>query len=330
MLGVQMLGRGKVIVKEFPDPSPKEGEVLIKVKASGLCGSELGAFRGAEERPSNTGHEVAGVVVDATSSSRLKEGDRVGVHAIHGCGKCRWCMAGQYTFCDNLSVPGGTHAELIAVPDHVCLKLPDEAPFDVGVLLTGDGIGLPYHVSRKLNTRGGEVVCIIGAGPVGLGNIIMQSFLGTYVIAVDINDYRLSLAEELGAAETINPNADDLPKTVEEITKGVMADKCILAVGIQEAIPMALKCIGKGGSIMVVGEYSKEVPIIPSRDLIRKDISLMGVWYYHYSEYPHIIDFYRRGLPVEKMITDHFPLKEAQAAFDKFAAGKAGKVILEP
>lgn len=329
MLGVQFLGNEKVIVKEYPEPMLDGNKVLIQIKASGICGSEMHAYRGPTVHPFNGGHEVAGIVIDAGKSTRFKVGTHVGVHAVWGCGDCRWCAVGQYTFCDRRTGCPGTHAERIAAPEHVCLKLPEEIPFDVGVLLTGDGLGVPYHVSRRLNTKGGDFVCIVGAGPVGLGNTIVQSFLGAEVIVVDINDYRLSLAEASGAAHTINSQKVNALEAVKEMTHGMLADKCIEAVGRAETLKLALKLVGKAGTVMAVGEQG-DVPISPSAELIRRDITLMGSWFYHYSEYPAMLDLYRRGLPIGRMITDHLPLVEAQAAFSKFANGQAGKVMLEP
>ena len=329
MLGVQLLGNENVIVKEYPEPVCDGNNILVQIKASGICGSEMHGYRGAKAHPFNGGHEVTGVVIDAGKSTRFVVGDRVGVHAVWGCGDCRWCAIGRYTFCDNRSGCPGTHAERIAAPEHVCLRLPEDVPHDVGVLLTGDGLGVPYRVSQRINTKGGDFVCIVGAGPVGLGNIIVQSFLGAEVIAIDINDYRLSLAETFGAAHTINTKNDEPLEAVREITGGMLADKCIEAVGSVETVKLALKLAGKGGTVMAVGEHG-DVPISPSRDLIRGDITLMGSWFYYYSDYPGMLDLYRRGLPIGRMITDHFPLLEAQAAFHKFANGQAGKVMLEP
>ena len=102
----------------------------------------------------------------------------------------------------------------------------EDVPFDIGVLLTGDGCGVPYRVSQRLNTKGGDFVCVLGAGPVGLGNTIVQSFLGAEVIVIDINDYRLSLAKEAGAAHTINSKNTDPLEAITEITHGMLVDKC--------------------------------------------------------------------------------------------------------
>lgn len=329
MLGVQMLGSGRVAVREFPEPTQPNGEALIEIRASGICGSEMHGYRAAYEQTFNGGHEVSGIVVDAGVSRRLRVGDRVGVHAVWGCGACRWCDAGQYTYCDARTTCPGTHAERLAAPEHVCLRLPDDVSFDLGVLLTGDGIGVPYHVARRIGTRGGDIVCVFGAGPIGLGNILMQSFLGAEVIAVDVNDYRLELARQCGAAQTINPSSVDVVAAVTEMTRGELADKCIEAAARPDTLKMALRLVGKAGTVVAVGEQG-DVPISPSGDLIRKDVTLMGSWFYHYAEYGDMLALYRRGLRVDKLITHRMPLLEADAAFALFAAGRAGKVILEP
>ena len=327
MLGVQILGNEKVAVKDYPEPVQNQGDILVQIKASGICGSEMHGYRSHSSQPFNGGHEVAGVVIDAGNSTQFKVGDHLGIHAVWGCGDCQWCDIGKYTFCDQRSTCPGTHAERISVPEHTCLKLPEDIPFDIGVLLTGDGLGVPYHVSQRLNANEEDVVCIIGAGPIGLSNAMVQSFLGAEVI--DINPYRLSLAETCGITHTINSQEINPLEAVLEITQGMLADKCIEAVGNSETLKLALKLVGKAGTVMAIGEQG-DVPINPSSDLIRRDITLMGSWFYHYSEYPSMLDLYRRGLPIDQVITDYFPLLEAQTAFSKFAQGQAGKVILEP
>lgn len=329
MLSVKLLGHERVDVRQFPDPEPRPDRVLIRVMASGICGSEMGSYRGASEHPSNGGHEVVGVVVDAGAATRVTAGDHVGVHAVWGCGDCRWCDVGQYTYCPDLRHSGGAHAEMLSAPERVCLRLPKDVPWDDGVLVTGDGMGVPYRVSQRLGTVGGEFVCVTGAGPVGLGNVIVQSYLGAEVIAIDVNPYRLELAKACGAAHTIDARADDPVAAVRDITSGIGADKCIEAAGKPETFRMALDVVRKAGVVMAVGEQSR-VELNPSRDLIHSDATVMGSLYYHYSDYPAMLDLYRRGLPIGDMITHHFPLIEAAEAFRLFAEGRAGKVILRP
>jgi threonine dehydrogenase-like Zn-dependent dehydrogenase len=322
------LGHQQVAVEEFPDPVPGAGEVLVEIQASGLCGSELHGYRGDHAAAMNGGHEGAGIVREANGTHVLKPGDRVGIHAVMGCGHCRWCAVGQYTFCDGKRGCPPLHSQRAAVPEHVCLTLDEDIPFDIGVLLSGDGLGVPYHASRRLNTCGGEVVCVIGAGPIGLGNVLVQSFLGAEVIAVDVDEERLRLASTLGAAHVVNPRQRDPREAVAEITRGRLADKCIDCTPRPETTQTALQCVGKAGTVLVVGEKGG-VMISPSEDLIRRDITLMGSWFYHYAEFPAMVDLYRRGLRVADLITHHFPLEQAAEAFATFAGGGTGKVILQ-
>jgi threonine dehydrogenase-like Zn-dependent dehydrogenase len=324
-----MLGSSQVTVKEFPDPVPAEGQVLVRITASGLCGSELKGYRAEGEREFNGGHEAAGEVVEANGCRLFQPGDRVGLHAVHGCGKCRWCAQGKYTFCPDKVGIGGTHAELVAVPEHTCLALPEGVPDDVGVLLSGDGLGVPYHVGKYLQTRGGEVVAVIGCGPIGLGNILVQNFYGAEVIALDVLESRLALATELGADHVINPEQTDPVEAVRNLTNGMLADKCIEAVGKPETVKLALRLVANAGTVMACGEQG-DVPINIGADLIRRDLTLRGSWFFHFYEFHEMVDLHSRGLWAEKLITDHFPLSEAGEAFAKFAAGETGKVILQP
>jgi threonine dehydrogenase-like Zn-dependent dehydrogenase len=329
MLAVKFLGRGAVAVQEYPDPRPDEGQVLVRIRASALCGSELHAYHGESELASNPGHEPAGVVVDASRSRRWREGDRVGIHAVWGCGHCQWCAQGIYTFCDAKGGCPGAHAELMAVPDHVCVPLPDDIPFDVGALLAGDGLGVPYHTSRRLPTRGGDRVVVIGCGPIGLGNVLLQSFFGARVIALDRVPARLQMARDLGAAAVVDVGAADPVLAVRDLTDGRLAEAVIEATGRPEGFALALALVGKAGTIACNGENA-EVTLHVGEHLIRRDITLFGSWFYHFREYPEMLELVRRGLPVQKLITAHYPLTQASQAFADFAAGNTAKAILEP
>jgi len=326
-----MIGDGKLTIKEYPDPEPQPGEVLVQIKASGVCGSELKWFKKEDNvQDMNGGHESAGVVVAVNGAKTLQVGDRVGVHAVRGCGECEWCQKGMYTYCDHkLPSSGGTHAELFAAPEHVCAKLPDDVSFDVGVLLSGDGLGVPYHANARLRTRGGDVVCVVGLGPIGLGHVLVQSFMGAEVIAIDLNPLRIEYAKKLGAAHGVNGAEVEPFDAVRDITHGRLADICIEAVGHPDTLKLALKCVGKAGTVMACGEQG-DVPVIVSQDLIRRDIALIGSWFYHFCEFGDMVQLYRRGLRVADLISHHYSLTDAQEAFDEFAAGRTAKVILEP
>ncbi len=329
MRAVKFFGRERVAVREYPNPKPQEGQVVVRIRASALCGSELHAYRGEQELESNPGHEPAGVVVDASRSRRWRDGDRVGIHAVWGCGTCEWCQRGVFTFCDEKRFCPGAHAELMAVPDYACVPIPEDLSFAAGALLAGDGLGVPYHTSRRLPTRGGDTVAVVGCGPIGLGNVMVQAFLGARVIALDRVPDRLRLARDLGAAETVDVSAADPVECVRDLTRGRLADAVIEASGRPEGFALALKIVGKAGTVACNGENT-QVSLHVGTDLIRRDITLFGSWFYHICEYPEMLDLVRRGLAVEKLISARYPLEEAQAAYAAFARGETAKVILEP
>lgn len=329
MRAVRILGGERVALVEAPEPEPPEGGVVVRLRASGLCGSELHGYRGATamETPANGGHEPAGEVVDASRSRRWRVGDRVGIHAVWGCGRCSWCAQGIYTFCDARSVVGAAHAEYVAAPDHVLVSLPEDVDFATGTLLAGDGLGVPYHTSRRLTLRGGDTVAVVGCGPIGLGNILLQSFLGARVVGLDLLPLRREWAGKLGAAATLDAGDDPVP-ALQELTAGRMADAVIEATGRPEGLALALRLVGKGGTVACCGE-NREVTLHIGRDLIRRDITLFGGWFYHFHEYPAMLELRRRGLAVEKLISHRFPLEQAAEAFTEFAEGRTAKAVLE-
>ena len=289
----------------------------------------MSAYRGTQPRPSNNGHEVAGVVVDNGGSARFQVGARVGVHAVWGCGNCAECAQGRYTRCPRLRHSGGGHAERIAAPEHVCLPLPDDMSYEEGVLYTGDGLGVPYRVSQRLGDTRGEWVCITGAGPIGLGNALVQAFLGARVVLLDFNPRRLEFALPLGVKAVINLNETDRPDEAVINAAGGQPRFCIEASGKPQALRFLLNLARKGGTVMAVGEQG-ELPVSPSRDLIHKDLTLMGSLYYHFSDYPGMLAMRAAGLKAAQLIGQRYPLQEADAAFRAFDEGAPGKLILNP
>jgi L-iditol 2-dehydrogenase len=329
MRTVQLLGNAKVRVREIPTPQPPKGTVLVQVMASGVCKSEFGAYRGKQKKESNEGHEVAGIIVDARGSRRWRNGDRVGVHAVWGCGRCTWCNAGKYTYCPDRLIMERGHSQFVLAPDHAICRLPEDCPYDVGVLLTGCTMGHAFHCQNLLRSEPGEFVMVVGLGPTGLSQTLMQSWVGAEVIAVDVIEERLTLARELGAAHTVSSKNLDPVAAVKEITRGRLANRAIECVGQPDAIELALKCVGPGGRVLCSGEQGI-VPIAINNDLIRRDITLLGTWYYHYCEYPSLVESFNSGLSPGKLITHRFKLGDAASAFREYEAGHTGKIIFEP
>jgi threonine dehydrogenase-like Zn-dependent dehydrogenase len=325
---VSLLGNSRVAVTQAPDPLPGPGEVVVRTAVSALCGSELKRYRGGESRNGNSGHEAAGTVIALGAGvTSLAIGQRVGLSAIVGCAQCDPCAAGRYTWCANHRFIGNMHAEQICIPAHGCHPLPHDLPWSAGVLLSGDGVGVPFHTATRLRDPAIRTVAIFGVGPIGLGNLLVQRFQGRQVLAVDLSPTRLELAEALGAAQVIDASTSDPVARIRDLTGGRGADVCLEAAGRAETLKQCFAAVATGGVVVMNGEQPG-VELSPSADFIRRDITAFGSWYYHFGEFAQMLALYRQGLAVEKLITHHYPLADVETAFREFAAGRTGKVLL--
>ncbi|MDQ2731612.1 MAG: zinc-binding dehydrogenase [Armatimonadota bacterium] len=326
---VMQMGNSKIEVEARPRPQPKPGQVLVKTVVSALCGSEMSGYHKAGYPSGNMGHEAAGIVAERGAGLEMpRVGQRVGVSAIAGCGSCSYCEKGQFTWCDRYEFYDNMHAEYFVIPALACHSLPDEVPWDVGVLITGDGLGVPYHTATKISGAGVEDVAIFGLGPVGLGNVMFQTYMGRRVIGIDRSPERLELARQLGALHTIAVDDDtNVPASVRAMTGGRGADVCIEAAGVPTTAKQCFSSVRTGGCVVFNGEQPA-VELSPSEDFIRRDITAVGSWFYHFSEYPAMLELFRQGLPVSSLITHRFPLERAAEAY-RMMEGKSGKVLIE-
>lgn len=322
-------GARRIEILDAPIPVPGPGEVLIRTAASALCGSEMHAWRGDGFAGGNLGHEAAGTVEGVgPGCARLQPGQRVGVSAIAGCGACAECAAGRYTWCAAKSFHPHMHAELFTIPERACHLLPDDVPWDVGVLITGDGLGVPWHTATKLRDPAIRTVAVFGLGPIGLGSVLVQARLGCRVIGIDRAPDRLALARRLGATETVDAAAvADVPAAVRSLTGGIGADACIEAAGIPLTAKQCFAAVRTAGTVVFNGEQPA-VELSPSEDFIRRDITAVGSWFYHFSEYADMLAQARDGLRVADLVTHRFPFAQADAAFQAMADGRSGKVLL--
>ena len=296
---------------------------------------ELHAYSSNEERKGISGHEVAGQVVEVGEGvSEIRAEDRVALYAVASCGKCEFCRRGEWASCKETRefisgqhIQGG-HAEYLAVPERICFPLPDDLSFEQGALL-GDGVGTPYHAIKRLAINGTHTVALFGLGPVGLGALLILKMLNCKIIAVEISEYRQELAKSLGADVVIDPSQQDPVDAIKECTEGEGADVAVDCAGKEITENQALDCVKKAGKVAFVGE-NRSATIKPSAQLIRKELTVIGSWYYNAGEYEELIALIRRGLSPEKMITHRFSLEEAQKAFSTFASGESGKVVLVP
>jgi threonine dehydrogenase-like Zn-dependent dehydrogenase len=325
---IHQTGQSRIEIAEVETPSPGPGEVLIKSAVSALCGSEMSAYRKDGIPGGNLGHEAAGVVVKTGggAGSRVRVGQRVGVSAIAGCGQCAECAAGRYTWCDAFTFHSHMHAEYFVVPERACHLLPDDISWETGVLITGDGFGVPYHSSTKV-ADGAETVAVFGLGPIGLGNVIMQASLGRRVIGIDRAPRRLELARSMGAFDVIDASGKDVVQQLKARTSGRGVCVAIEAAGVPATARLCFAAVKMGGQVIFNGEQSA-IELSPSEDFIRRDVSAVGSWFYHFHEYAAMLGLAREGLNVGSLITHRFPFHDAGEAYQAMQAGETGKVLL--
>ena len=324
----RLAGHSEVRIEEAAIPVPEPGFVTVKTVVSAICGSEMHRYRGDGIASGNSGHEAAGIVSavgDGVESLRV--GDRVAASAVVGCGKCGYCLKGQYTWCARFTTYSSMHAEYFTLPARGCNRLPDDVPWNVGVLIGGDGFGVPYHTSRKITREGIGTVAVFGVGPIGLGSVILQSYLGRRVIAIDRAPRRLELASLLGASETIlADDARDIPAAIRALTDGG-ADVCIEAAGSPVTAKQCFAAVCTAGHVIFNGEQPA-VELSPSNDFIRRDITATGSWFFHFSEFAEMVALWRNGVPVEKLITHSMPLDRIGDGY-RVMEGESGKVLID-
>lgn len=331
MKAVRFPGDRKVDVVERPVPQPGSGQVRIRTRASAICRSDMGLYTGASNIVGGDaartgaitpGHEPAGVidaVGEGVATSRI--GERVAVHLGVGCGSCARCATG-YTFlcaewkCVGFDIDGGD-ADYLVVPSRNALLLPDSVSFVSGALMT-DMIGSQYSTQKRMGIGAGQVVAVVGLGPMGGAAVLVARALGADVIALDPILERRALALELGAAEAIDAAEPDALDQVRRSTSGRGVDAAIDCSGNPAGQNLALDAAAVFGTVAFVGE-SRSTTINPSDQIIRKLLTVVGGWYFPITEWPEITDLVvASGMPIERLVTHTFSIDDAGRAFDLF------------
>lgn len=264
---------------EGPDPVPGNGEVLIEVRASGICGSDKWYWNVTDPTDFVAGHEVSGEVIAlGPGVHRLKPGDRVAVNNVVGCGKCAACRAGQFVRCAHRSgndVNNG-FGELVTAPERNCLLLHDNIDYEAGCLIF-DNWGTPFAAISRGDVKNGDDVVVTGCGPIGQAAISLSKTLGAYVIAVDPLPYRREAAKRMGADATLSPDEKTV-STIQDLTNGDGAGTIIECSGKSSAYDLGLSALRIGGTLVSVGEHA-QVDWRPSDNVIRKHLNILGSWY---------------------------------------------------
>lgn len=314
---------GKIEVRECPIPALGELDVLIKVRATSLCGSDLHIFRGKHPTatlPVPVGHEVSGEVEEIGSGvTRIKPGDRVTVEPVIICGNCDYCQRGDYHLCLNISFQyrqgqGGITTHFIASERWVHL-LPDGLSYLAGALL--EPLAVAVHAVKLSNLNITDKVAIFGAGAIGLMILQVSRAVGAGDIFItDIRDSRLGTALDLGASEVFNSSEYDVVKMILERTDSLGVHRAFEAVGLEKTLVQTLQSLQKGGKAVLVGLFEADNISIPANIFVQKEITLTGSQGYHW-DFQRAIELVRKGsIDLERMITHQFPLEKTQDAFD--------------
>ena len=328
-MSVVVVGGRKAWLTEAPVPEPRGNEVVVKIHASPICGSNMGAFF-ADGEQVNVGHEAAGEVVAVAGSHRLKVGDRVALAPLNACGVCPDCLAGDVIFCAHRPECLGFFAQYTRVADVMCTLIPDDIDY-VHAALLGCGLGPAFEAISRLQVNGFDTLVITGLGPVGLGATALASFLGARVIAIDPEPYRRQLAAQLGAAITLDGADAELAAQVRDGVGERGIRKGLDCSGKESAERLLIELAGIRGAIALVGENGGTIPVSPSNDFIRKGLSVFGCWHMNVLEAPKLFAFLRRAPEKADLLISHrFGFSQVQQAFDTFASRQSAKVILLP
>lgn len=312
-------------IEERPKPEIKDGEILVKVRASGICGTDLMEWYRIKKAPRVLGHEMAGEIVESRSD-RFKIGQRIFVSHHVPCNQCKYCLAGNHTACETLHRgnydPGG-FSEFVRVPkinvESGTYVLPDNVSYEEGTMI--EPLACVVRAQRIIGVKEGQTVLVMGSGVSGLLNIHLARFKGAKVIATDVVEFRLKKAKEYGADEVFNASEELKTK----------ADRIIMCTGAMPAFEAAFKYIDRKGIIMLFAIPNKNI-CIPSEDFWRNELALVSSYGAAPADLEEALELIKDGkINVRDMITDRVKLEDIQEGFRIAGEAKDSmKVVVVP
>ncbi len=333
-------GSNDIRLEEMPIPEIGNQEMLIRVIASGICGSDVMHWYRANRTPLVLGHEIAGEVSAVGSGiKKYKVGDRVAASHHVPCNTCHYCLMDHHTVCETLRqtnfYPGG-FSEYVRLPsinvERGVYLLPGEISFEEATFI--EPLACVYRGHRIIKTKTGVSILVIGSGISGLLHIQLARILGaSLIVAADITQYRLDFAERLGADDSIDAR-NDLPEMFRKLNKGRLADIVILTTGDENAINQALHSVDRGGTVLFFAPANQDftIPLNVNELFWRNEITLTSSYAANYKEHMVALELIlQKKINVTDMITHRLPLSETQKGFQLVESAKESlKIIIEP
>lgn len=336
MKSVKVKQPGELAIIEESIPRLLDSKsVLVKVKAAGICGSDISIYKGTSPvatYPRVIGHEFAGEITEIGQDvHHLSIGDHVSINPVISCGHCNACKKGRGNVCKNLTVIGvhtdGGFREYLSVPASNAMKVPSFIPWEQAAIIE------PYTVAAQVNSRGGvkhgDTILILGAGPIAIAVLQVAKMKGARVIITDLVDERLNMAKEAGADFVINTSHTDLKEEVMKITDNEGVDISIDAACVGITLLQAVSCTGPGGVVVTMG-FSNKPSNLQELSITMNELDLRGTRLNN-EKFPEVISWVEDGkLDLTKIITDRFDFREILNAFEKIKSNpeSTSKVIL--
>jgi len=329
----------KVEVKEIERPEIKADEVLIKVKAVGVCGSDLHLFHGSHpfrKPPAILGHEIAGEIVEIGSEvTKFKVGDRVTVEPQVGCGECELCKAGWINLCKQKKVPGtpawiGTFSEYFNAPECTVYKMNDDISYEVASL--AEPFAVAVHAINRFSAKEEEkgTLVILGCGTIGLMLVVAAREAGwKNIICTDTVEYNRNMAIHFGAKAVFNPLEEDCIQKIRAMTNDRGADAVLIAAGAPNIVDQACSVVRKRGEVGFVAMITQNIPVYTYATVFN-ELTIVGSMTYQTEDFKQAVDMINGGLAMEDFITQKIPLEESQKALDVLSEKKENviKVIV--
>lgn len=331
------------VYTDFPKPEIRANEVLIEVKACGICGSDVHGMDGSSGRrrpPIVMGHEAAGIIVEVGSEVEgWKKGDRVTFDSTLYCGECWYCTKGLINLCDNRRVMGvscaeyrqhGAYADYVAVPARILYRVPDELSFEKAAMT--EPVSVAVHAVNLTKVSVNDTAVVVGTGMIGLFVVQVLRIAGCgKIVAVDIDPNKLQLAGQLGATHTVNAKEQDAVEFIRNLTGGRGADLAFEVVGSTPSVKTAVECLRKAGTLVIVGNITPTIEL-PLQSVVTREIQIKGTCG-SCGEYPACLDLLASGkINVDAMLSAVAPLQEGAGWFNRLYNHEDGlmKVVLTP